>query len=153
MAEVARYSPDHKFSEVVSECFGEIGEHMFRNPISSYPWGGRNRVIARIKVFEKYLKGDDVITATWMQRQAVLKDSSWRGREVGIEYLITLLDERSAGQWREEMDLLQAALPTLLDYMKAEWGYPTAEQFATWRRAKMHVVKSPPKIIAAEPQS
>jgi hypothetical protein len=138
-----RYSQDHKFSKAVSECFAAIGEHMFVNPISSQPWGGRNRVIARMKVFEKYLRPEDITHAHWLQKQALQKASGdWRSREVGIEYLNKVMGERSNGTFWDEIASLQASGPTLFEYVEAEFG-PHPSTTPAGRRAAMHVVPSP----------
>jgi len=133
---MSQYSMDHKFSQVVSECFRDIGEHQFVNPIDSYPWGGRNRIIGRIRVFEKYLKPEDVLHARWLQNQAMQSNpNDWRSREVGIEYVNRLMQERSGGTFEQEMDDIANAQPSVMEYAKQEYG-PSPELVAQWKRER-----------------
>jgi hypothetical protein len=140
---MARFTSDHKFSRVVSQCFADMGLYDFINPISSQPWGGRSRTVARIRVYEKYLTPDDVLHARWIHRQAKLAHPrEWQFGDKGIEYINTLLDERSAGGWHEEMEALAKSLPTAMGYAMEAWPLPSSQEFARMRRAKMHIVPS-----------
>lgn len=139
------FSPEHKFSKTVSECFAAIGEHQFLKGSASYPWGGRNRQIARIHVLNKYLEPEDVLHAHWLQQQAVQKDpKDWRSTEVGIEYLNKVMDERSGGTFRAEIEAIQAEGLTLCGYMEQEFGpHPSTTPAA--RRARMRLVPARPE--------
>jgi hypothetical protein len=138
-----QFSQEHKFSKTVSECFAAMGEHQFLNGSRAYPWGGRNRIIARIHVFNKYLEPEDVLHAHWLQQQATQKaPKDWRSSEVGIEYLNKVMGERSNGTFQAEMDAIQAAGPTLCGYVEAEFGpHPSTTPAA--RRARMRLVPAP----------
>lgn len=138
-----QFSQEHKFSKTVSECLAAMEEHQFLHGSESYPWGGRNRIIARIVVFDKYLEPEDVLHAHWLQLQALQQaPKDWRSREVGIEYLNKVMDERSNGTFRAEMDEIQKAGPTLFDYIEKTFGpHPSTTPAA--RRARMHVVPAP----------
>ena len=145
------YSQDHKFSKVVSEAFRDIGNYEFVNPISSQPWGGRNRVIGRIRVFEKYLEGEDVIQARWLQMQAVAANpDDWRARDVGIEYLNKLMHERSNGTFWQEMEDIAKGLPSVIEYAEQACLPPPGvlramrHSHAIERRNKFEVVTSAP---------
>jgi hypothetical protein len=142
------YSKDHKFSKVIAECFRDIGEYQFVNPIDSYPWGGRNRVIARIRVFEKYLQPEDVLKARWLQQQAVAADpKDWAARDTGIVYLNQLLAERSGGKYLEELTAIARSLPSVMEYAEAEWG-PTPAQLATIRQERIKVMRSSIHVVS-----
>lgn len=134
-----RFSTEHKFSKAVSECFAAMGEHQFINASTTYPWGGRNRIIARIAIFNKYLEAEDVLHAHWLQLQALqAAPEDWRSRDVGIEYLNKVMDERSDGKFREEMAELQEAGPTLFEYVEGAFGpHPSTTPAA--RRARIEV--------------
>jgi len=136
-----QFTTDHKFSEQVSKHFAEMGVWDFVNPISSQPWGGRNRIIARIRVFEKYLEPADVLQALWIHRQAKLgHPNDWQFSEKGLEHLNSLMLERSGGKFWDEMADIAKGLPSVMDYAKEEYGYPSPAQFVQMRRAAMHVV-------------
>lgn len=142
---MAQFTTDHKFSEKISRCFADMGVWDFINPISSQPWGGRNRVIARIHVFEKYLEPADVLQALWIHQQAKLNNpTDWRFHDKGIEHLNSLMLERSGGKFWDEMTEIAKDLPSVMDYAKKEYGYPTSAEFARMRRAQMHLVSVPP---------
>lgn len=142
---MTQFTTDHKFSEKISRCFADMGVWDFINPISSQPWGGRNRVIARIRVFEKYLEPADVLQARWIHRQAkVNHPKDWRFDDKGVEYLNSLMLERSGGKFWDEMVEIAKDLPSVMDYAKKEYGYPTSAEFARMRRAKMQLVSAPP---------
>jgi len=145
------YTQDHKFSKVVSEAFRDIGNYEFVNPISSQPWGGRNRVIGRIRVFEKYLEAEDVIQARWLQMQAVAANpDDWRARDVGIEYLNKLMHERSNGTFWQEMEDIAKSLPSVMEYAEQTGALPPGvlramrHSHAVERRSKFEVVTSAP---------
>lgn len=141
---MAQFTADHKFSKVVAQCFADMGLYDFINPISSQPWGGRSRIVARIRIYETYLNSDDVFRARWMHSQAKLAhQNDWRFDDVGIEYLNSLMEERSAGKWREEMTALSNALPTAMGYALEAWPLPTSDEYARMRRARMHAVPAP----------
>lgn len=144
-----RFSPEHKFSKAISECLAELGEHQFLNGSDTYPWGGRNRIIARIAIFDKYLQPEDVLHAHWLQQQSLQKaPQDWRSMEVGIEYLNKVMDERSNGKFWDEMDALQQSGPTLFGYIEQAYGKPTWATPAG-RRAVMHVV--PTAVASPKP--
>jgi hypothetical protein len=131
---MSRYSQDHKFSKAIAECFRDIGEYQFVNPIDSYPWGGRNRVIGRIRVFEKYLQPEDTLKARWLQQQAVAAaPKDWEARDVGIVYLNKLMDERSGGKYIQEMSAIAQGLPSVMEYAEKEWG-PTPGQLSAMKQ-------------------
>lgn len=139
-----QFSQEHKFSKAVSECFAAMGEHQFLNGSRAYPWGGRNRIIARIQVFNKYLEPEDVLRAHWLQQQAMQKaPEDWvHNSEVGIVQLNKVMDERSHGTFRAEMEAIQKAGPSLFDYIEGEFG-PHPSTTPAGRRAAMRMVPAP----------
>jgi hypothetical protein len=155
------YSQDHKFSKTISECFRDIGEYQFVNPIDSYPWGGRNRVIARIRVFEKYLQPEDVLKARWLQQQAIAAVApnptpgrgttidGMRARETGIVYINKLLEERSDGKYMDEMSALSQGLPSVMEYAEAAWG-PTPAQRAAMRQERVKELRGTMRVISTD---
>lgn len=143
------YSEDHSFSQAISECFCELGEYQFVNPVSSYPWGGRSRIIARIAIFEKYLKPEDVLHAVWLQRQAALDaPNDWRSKEVGIEYLNKIMGERSRGTFWDELNAIAKSLPTVMDYAEAEYGPGMRAALAESKRKEVKQRRSEMRLVA-----
>lgn len=138
---VPPYTTDHSFSKAVSECFAELGDWSFVNPISCQPWGGRNSVVARIRICEKYLTTEDVFYARWLRQQAMAKDSGWESRDIGMAYLSQVMNERSGDKWIQEMAAIAKGLPSVMDYAEAHFGLPTSAHFAQSRRASFKVIE------------
>lgn len=135
------YSKDHKFSKLASEQFAEIGHWDFVNPISVQPWGSRSQVVARIRIFEKYLTDDDVHQAFWVLQQAVKQQpNDYNAKDAGLVFLNQLLDERSSGKFWEEMKTLAKSLPTQMQYADAYYGVPSSNEIAKARRARIAIV-------------
>jgi hypothetical protein len=145
-----QFSQEHKFSKAVSECFEAIGEPQFLHGSTNHPWGGRNRVVARIQVFNKYLEPEDVLHAHWLQKQALQKaPDDWYSTEVGIVHLNKVMEERSNGTFRAEMAAIQAAGPTLIGYIEREFG-PHPSTTPAGRRAAMRLVPAPAPAVRPE---
>jgi hypothetical protein len=135
------YSNDHKFSKLASEQFAEIGHWDFVNPILVQPWGSRSQVVARIRIFEKYLTDDDVHQAFWVLQQAVKQNpNDYNAKDAGLVFLNQLLEERSAGKFWEEMKVLAKSLPTPMQYADEHFGVPSSNEIAKAQRAQMAIV-------------
>lgn len=148
---MSRYTSDHKFSKLSAEQFAQIGHWDFINPISSQPWGSRSRVIARIRVFEKYLTDTDIHQAFWVMQQAVQKSpNDYNAEDAGIVYLNSLLHERSGGKYIDEMRDLAKTLPTAMQYAEAADEMPSSEEIAKYRRAQMMIVADASSIEPAK---
>lgn len=123
----------HKFSKQAVECLAAMGDHVFGHPIESVPWGGRPHTLGRRYILQKYLTNEDILQAFWVQEQAKRTDPRWRDNEPGLSHLSKLLRERSGGKWMQEQDAYQKTTPSLMDYMKAEWGEDTRRAIAQHR--------------------
>lgn len=113
---------DHSFPKHAIKAFEVTGEYLFSHPISSQPWSVRSQRIAKQRIFEKYLTVDDIMKAAWLQKQSDGKPQTIQSEYTGCAYLNSLLDERSQGLWRSEMQDLAKTLPTVLDYAQEEYG-------------------------------
>jgi len=136
------------FSEEAIRCFKTIGVHEFSNPLSSHPWGGRAHVLKRRYILQKYLTNEDVIRARWIHQRVRRADSDWFAKDPGMSYLAGVMDERSEGRWREEVEDFGKQLPNVVDYMEEEWGEVTRSMLsqhrasdARRRRGEMHLVE------------
>jgi len=113
---------DHKFSKKAVEAFLSIGDCDFHNPISLQPWMARSAKIAKQRIYEKYLKNEDIIRASWLQKQANKTPFTYEREWVGFTYLRELLDLRSGNSWRTEMNELVELLPDVMGYAQEAYG-------------------------------
>lgn len=139
---MSRYSKDHKFSEKIANCFRDLKIYEFVNPIDSYPWGGRNRIIGRIRVFEKYLNPEDVVYARWHDMQAAkhMSKMDHLTQEPGIQYLNKIMDERSNGKFWDEIIQISKTLPTVMEYAEQHYGYTLPRMSPSARRAQFRLI-------------
>lgn len=115
---------DHHFSERVSNAFNKIGEYDFSNLVEHQPWSTRSRVIAKQRIYEKYIKPEDVYRAVMLQNKARnTPGGNWETPYYwGQKYIQEVLLERSGGLWKDEMKHLMDNLPTAFDYGRAFYG-------------------------------
>lgn len=113
---------DHTFSKNAVEAFLSIGDYDFHNPISLQPWMARSEKIAKQRIYEKYLKNEDIIKAAWLQKQANKTPFTYEREWVGFTYLRELLDLRSESSWRKEMSNLVELLPDVMGYAQEAYG-------------------------------
>lgn len=115
---------DHHFSDKVVNAFEEIGDYDFLNPVDNQPWSTRSRVIAKQRIYEKYLLPQDIFKAVWHQRKA--RNSKGANFETpyywGQQYIKEILNQRSKGNWKEEMANLIQSLPSVTDYAMQFYG-------------------------------
>lgn len=111
---------DHLFSERVAKAFNEIGEYDFSNLVEHQPWSIRSRVIAKQRVYEKYINPEDVYRAIMLQRNTRNTPGTnfktpyyW-----GQQYIKEVLEEKSGGTWIAEVSSLMKELPTVFEYAK-----------------------------------
>lgn len=142
---MSRYSTDHKFSEKIALCFRDLRLYEFVNPIKSYPWGGRNRIIGRIRVFEKYLKPEDVAYARWhhMQAAKTMSEQELYFQEPGVQYLNKIMDERSNGKFWDEIEEVAKSQPTVMEYAEQHYGFVRQRMSPSARRAQFRLIISP----------
>lgn len=113
---------DHSFPECAINAFVETGDWDFYNPISSQPWSVRSRVIAKQRIYEKYLTTEDVMKAAWLQKQANQLPRTDDSQYTGCAYMRSLLIERSEGLYLKEIEARQESLPGVMDYAQDAWG-------------------------------
>lgn len=115
---------DHHFSDAVVKAFISIGDYDFFNKIENSCWSTRSRRIAKQRMYEKYIKPEDVFKAAWLQKQARNTPGGtfespyyW-----GNRYIKEVLQDRSQGRYSEEMSALMKTLPTTFEYAIEECG-------------------------------
>lgn len=115
---------DHHFSDAVVKAFISIGDYDFFNKIENSCWSTRSRQIAKQRMYEKYIKPEDVFKAAWLQKKARNTPGGnfkapyyW-----GNAYIKEVLEERSQGRYSEEMSALMKTLPTTFEYAVEECG-------------------------------
>ncbi len=130
-----------KYSRAIVKCWQILGYPWWSEGyVELYPWGGRSSLIARMRVFEKYIEPDDVLAAVWIHLRSKASDPDWSRKEAGACHIGGLMRDRSGGGWHEESARLAEELPSVLDYMEQAWGEGTRAAMAVHRRAQFRVV-------------
>lgn len=129
---------DHHFSKRVSNAFNEIGEYDFSNLVEHQSWSCRSRVIAKQRIYEKYIKPEDVYRAVMLQRNARnTEQGNWKAHYYwGQVYITEVLTERSGGLWKLEMKALMDNLPTEAEYRKKAFAMAYKKPKTTLEIAK-----------------
>lgn len=127
-------SDAHKFSSQAVACLRAIGDYVFHNPLQTVPWGGRQHVLGRRYILQKYLTNEDLLQAYWVQETAKRTDPQWRHTEPGLSHLSKLLRERSGGLWQQEQAEYQKTTPSQAEYMEQEWGQESRRASAQYRK-------------------
>jgi hypothetical protein len=131
-----------KYSPAIVKCWQMLGYPWWNEDyVKLYPWGGRSSLIARMRVFEKYIEPDDVLAAVWIHLRSKNSDPEWSRKEAGACHIGGLMRERSGGGWHEEAARLAEELPSVLGYMEQVWGEGTRAAMAEHRRAQFRVVE------------
>jgi len=136
-----------QFSAQAVDCLRAIGDHVFYNPISTVPWGGRPHVLGRRYIMQKYLTNEDILQAYWVHEQQRRVDPDWHWKEPGLSHLSALMRERSGGRWQDEQAEYEKTTPSLMDYMEAEWGEETRQSLVHHRKAETSLRRAAIQVV------
>lgn len=96
----------HSFPKCAIDAFVIIGDRDFLNNLSAKPWLIRRPIIAKQRIYEKYITTDDIMKAAWLQKEVNHSCQAIKPPQVGMNYIINLLHERSNGEWGNEWKAL-----------------------------------------------